>query len=161
MLYDVDKQIQEAIDRGDFKDLPGKGKRQELEENAYIPRKTWIVNQMLTDNGFTPRWIEVDKEIRAEREQSGNLLRNIKLRRRHLKASIHAHPHTSDRVRRVFELERSRALAAYVSQLKRLNQKILRYNLTAPRMRSTEINGQPQRHGSSISRGVPEPLGEE
>ncbi len=132
MLYDVDKQIQEAIDRGDFEDLPGMGKRQELEDNAYVPRKTRIVNQMLKDNGFAPRWIEVDKEIRAEREQSGKLLRNIKRRRRHLEVAIHAHPLKSDRVRRVFELERARALAAYVSQLKGLNQKILRCNLTAP-----------------------------
>ncbi|MDE0298249.1 MAG: DUF1992 domain-containing protein [Candidatus Poribacteria bacterium] len=102
MLYDVDKQIQEAIDRGDFKDLRGKGKRQELEENAYVPRETRIVNQMLKENGFAPRWIEVDKEIRAEREQSGKLLRNIKRRRRHLEAAIHAQPLDIDRVRRVF-----------------------------------------------------------
>lgn len=96
MLYDVDKQIQEAIDRGDFEDLPGMGKRQELEDNAYVPRKTRIVNQMLKDNGFAPRWIEVDKEIRVEREQSGKLLRNIKRWRRHLEVAIHAHPLKSD-----------------------------------------------------------------
>ena len=132
MLYDVGKQIQEAIDRGDFEDLPGKGKRQELEENAYVPRETRIVNQMLKDNGFAPRWIEVDKEIRAEREQSKKLLRNIKRRRRYLEAAIHANPLKSDRVRRVFELERARVLAAYIIQLKGINQKILRYNLTAP-----------------------------
>ena len=132
MLYDVDKQIQEAIDRGDFEDLPGKGKRQELEENAYVPRETRIVNQMLKDNGFAPRWIEVDKDIRAEREQSKKLLRNIKRRRRYLEAAIHANPLKSDRVRRVFELERARVLAAYITQLKGINQKILRYNLTAP-----------------------------
>ena len=132
MLYDVDKQIQEAVDRGDFEDLPGKGKRQELEENAYVPRETRIVNQMLKDNGFAPRWIEVDKDIRAEREQSQKLLRNIKRRRRYLEAAIHANPLKSDRVRRVFELERARVLAAYITQLKGINQKILRYNLTAP-----------------------------
>lgn len=108
MLYDVDKQIQEAVDRGDFEDLPGKGKRQELEENAYVPRETRIVNQMLKDNGFAPLWIEVDKDIRAEREQSKKLLRNIKRRRRYLEAAIHANPLKSDRVRRVFELERAR-----------------------------------------------------
>ena len=132
MLYDVDKQIQEAIDRGDFKDLPGKGKQQQLEENAFVPRETRIVNQMLKDNGFAPRWIEIDKDIRAEREQSGKMLRNIKRRRRQLEATIRAQPLNSDRVRRVFELERKQALTAYVSQLKGLNQKILRYNLTAP-----------------------------
>ena len=118
MIYDVHKQIQEAIDRGDFEDLPGKGKRQELEDSAYVPRKTRIVNQMLKDNGIAPRWIEVDKEIRAERELSRKLLRNIKRRRRHLETAIHVQPLKSDRVRRVFELERARALAAYVSQLK-------------------------------------------
>jgi DnaJ family protein C protein 28 len=132
MLYDVDKQIQEAIDRGDLEDLPGKGKRQELEENAYVPRETRIVNQMLKENGFAPRWIEVDKEIRAEREQSKKLLGNIKRRRRYLEAAIHANSLKSDRVRRVFELERARVLAAYITQLKGINQKILRYNLTAP-----------------------------
>lgn len=123
MIYDVHKQIQEAIDRGDFEDLPGKGKRQELEDSAYVPRKTRIVNQMLKDNGIAPRWIEVDKEIRAERELSRKLLRNIKRRRLHLETAIHVQPLKSDRVRRVFELERARALAAYVSQLKGLNKK--------------------------------------
>ncbi len=132
MLYDVDKQTQEAMDRGDFENLPGKGKRQELEKNAFVPRETRIVNQMLKDNGFAPRWIEVDKEIRAERERSRKMLGNIKRRRRQLEATIRAQPLKSDRVRRVFELERKRALAAYISQLKELNQKILRYNLTAP-----------------------------
>jgi len=132
MLYDVDKQIQGAIDRGDFEDLLGKGQRQELEQNAFVSPETRIVNQMLKDNGFAPRWIVVDKEIRAEREQSGKLLLNIKRRRRHLETAIHAHPLKSDRVRRVFELERARALAAYVSQLKGLNKKIFRYNLAVP-----------------------------
>ena len=87
---------------------------------------------MLKDNGLAPRWIEVDNEIRSEREQSGKMLGNIKRRRRQLEAAIRALPLKSDRVSRVFELERKRALEAYISQLKALNQKILRYNLTAP-----------------------------
>jgi hypothetical protein len=36
-----------------------------------------MVNQMLKDNGFAPRWIEVDKEIRAESEQAENLIANM------------------------------------------------------------------------------------
>lgn len=132
MLRDVDKQIQEAIDRGDFKNLPGSGSRQKLEESPFVPREVRIVNQMLKDNGFSPRWIEVDKEIRAEREQSRKMLGNIKRRRRQLEATIRAQPFTRDRVRQVFELERKRALATYTSQLKELNRKIFRYNLTAP-----------------------------
>ena len=132
MPNNVEEQIQEAMERGDFEDLPGKGKRQELEENAFVSPETRIVNQMLKDNGFSPFWIEVDKEIRAEREQSRKMLGNIKRRRRQLEATIRAQPFNRDRVRRVFELERKRALVAYTSQLKGLNQKILRYNLTTP-----------------------------
>ena len=132
MPYDVEKQIQEAMERGDFKKLPGKGKRQELEVNPFVSSGTRIVNQMLKDNGFAPNWIEVDKEIRAECEQSRKMLGNIKRRRRQLEAAIRVQPLKSDRVRWVFELERKRALEAYISQLKGLNQMILRYNLTAP-----------------------------
>ena len=132
MRYDVNKLIQEAMDRGDFENLPGKGKRQELEVNPFVSSETRIVNQMLKDNGLAPNWIEVDKEIRAECEQSRKMLGNIKRRRRQLEAAIRALPLKSDRVSRVFELERKRALEAYISQLKALNQKILRYNLTAP-----------------------------
>ena len=132
MPYNVEKQIQVAMERGDFKKLPGKGKRQQLEVNPFVSSETRLVNQTLKDNGFVPRWIEVDKEIRAEREQSRKVLENIKRRRRQLGAAIRAQPLKSDRVRRVFELERKRALEAYISQLKGLNQKILRYNLTAP-----------------------------
>lgn len=132
MPYDVEKQIQEAMERGDFKKLPGMRRRQKLEENPFVSSEARIVNQMLKDNGFAPNWIEVDKEIRAECEQSRKMLGNIKRRRRQLEAAIRAQPLKSDRVRRVFELERKRVLEAYISQLKGLNQKILRYNLTAP-----------------------------
>ena len=35
MPYYVEKQIQVAMERGDFNKLPGKGKRQELEVNPH------------------------------------------------------------------------------------------------------------------------------
>ena len=77
MPYNVNKQIQEAMEQGDFDNLPGRGKRQQLEDNPFIPREVRMVNQMLKDNGFAPRWIEVDKEIRAESEQAENLIANM------------------------------------------------------------------------------------
>jgi len=132
MPTNINKQIQEAMERGDFDDLPGKGKRQRLEDNPFIPREARMVNQMLKDNGFAPRWIEVDKEIRAESEQAEKLLENIKGQRGRLKANIRAQPLKHDAIRRAFELERTRALETYTNQLKALNKKILRFNLTAP-----------------------------
>ena len=132
MPYNVEKQIQVAMERGDFKKLPGKGKRQELEVNPFVSSKTRIVNQMLEDNGFAPNWIEVDREIRSERAQSRSVLENLKRRRQQLQAAIRIQPFSHDKAHRVFELERDRALQTYTSQLKGLNQKIFRYNLTVP-----------------------------
>ena len=66
MPINVDKQIQEAMARGDFENLPGKGKPQQVVRNPFIPHEVRLTNQMLKDNGVSPRWIEVDKEIRIE-----------------------------------------------------------------------------------------------
>ena len=132
MPYNVTKQIQEAMERGDFKDLPGKGKPQQRDDNPYIPSAVRTVNQMLKDNGFAPRWIEVDKEIRAETENAEKVIKNLKGRRSRLEAQLRAQPLKRDTIRSVFELERSRALEAYTVQLQQLNRKIQQWNLMMP-----------------------------
>ena len=97
MPYNVTKQIQEAMERGDFKDLPGKGKPQQRDDNPYIPPAVRTVNQMLKDKGFAPRWIEVDKEIRAETDQAQRLIENLKGRRKRLESAA---PGTTAKMRR-------------------------------------------------------------
>ncbi|RKU32464.1 hypothetical protein C6496_23990 [Candidatus Poribacteria bacterium] len=132
MPYNVSKQIQEAMERGDFKDLPGKGKPQQFDDNPYISPEVRMVNQMLKDKGFAPRWIEVDKEIRAETEQAEKLIENLKGRRSRLEAQLQVQPLKRDAIRSVFELERSRGLEAYTVQLQQLNRKIQQWNLMMP-----------------------------
>ena len=132
MPYNVTKQIQEAMERGDFKDLPGKGKPQQRDDNPYIPPAVRMVNQMLKDNGFAPRWIEIDKEIRAETEKTEKLIANIKGQRARLKAKPRAQPLKRDAIRSAFDLERTQALKTYTLQLQQLNQKIQQWNLMMP-----------------------------
>ena len=132
MPYNVSKQIQEAMERGDFKDLPGKGKPQQRDDNPYIPPAVRMVNQMLKDNGFAPRWIGIDKEIRAETEQAEKLIENLKGRQKRLEARLRAQPLKRDAIRSAFDLERTRALEAYTIQLEQLNQKIQQWNLMIP-----------------------------
>ncbi len=132
MPYNVNKQIQEAMERGDFKDLPGKGKPQQRDDNPYIPPAVRMVNQMLKDNGFAPRWIELDKEIRAENEKAEKLIANIKGRRARLEAKLRAQPLKRDAIRSAFELERTRALETYTARLEQLNKKIQQGNLMMP-----------------------------
>ena len=132
MAININHLIKEAMARGDFNDLPGKGKPLELVDNPFIPREVRMMNQMLKDNGCAPRWIELDKEIRAEDEQVDKLLANIKGRRERLTALIRRRPLKHDTIRGSFELERTRALETHTSQLKTLNIRIQRFNLIVP-----------------------------
>ncbi|XP_076755908.1 dnaJ homolog subfamily C member 28 [Xylocopa sonorina] len=65
----VEDLIQEAMNKGEFKDLPGMGKP--LKENTntrnpYVDFITYKLNEVLIENGFTPEWIQLSKEIREE-----------------------------------------------------------------------------------------------
>ena len=132
MPIDISKQLQEAMERGDFDNLPGKGKPLKLETNPFIPSETRMVNQLLKDNGFAPRWIELDKEIRRENEQAEKLLANLKGRRERLAHLIRLHPLERQAIQKTFERERTRALEAYRAQLMKLNEKIQQFNLIVP-----------------------------
>jgi len=55
----VERIIQEAIDNGEFDNLPGKGKPLNLNENAFLePGLEWAYG-LLKRNGFAPDWIEL------------------------------------------------------------------------------------------------------
>ena len=60
------------------------------------------------------------------------MLSNIKERRKRLANLIRVNTSKLEAIQGAFELERTRALQAYTTQLKGLNQKIQRFNLTTP-----------------------------
>ncbi len=62
----VAKQIRQAIERGEFNNLPGAGKPLDLGDDANIPSDWRLAFKMLKDANVSPQWIEQDKEIRAE-----------------------------------------------------------------------------------------------
>ncbi len=53
----VEEQIQEAIERGDFENLPGKGKPLDIEDNPFA-RDMQMAYKLLKDNNFTLPWID-------------------------------------------------------------------------------------------------------
>ncbi|XP_076330158.1 dnaJ homolog subfamily C member 28 isoform X1 [Tachypleus tridentatus] len=66
----VEDLIQEAMSKGQFKNLPGSGKPLKyVPENPYVDRMTHKLNQILINNGFTPEWIILEKEIREDKEK--------------------------------------------------------------------------------------------
>lgn len=61
----VEEQIEEAMARGDFDRLPGKGKPLDLSGDPWS-EKDWLVNHILANAHVLPEWVELGKEIRAE-----------------------------------------------------------------------------------------------
>lgn len=95
--------IEAAIRRGEFDDLPGKGKPLDLDQDEpdpYAKDGSWIVNRVLRQNKVAPLWIELEKSIREDREW--------------LATHSKEHPERQSRV-------------------EELNEKIILYNLNKPR----------------------------
>lgn len=64
----VEDLIQEAISKGQFDNLSGKGKPLShlQSQNPYVDFTQHKINKILLDNGFTPEWITLQKEIRTD-----------------------------------------------------------------------------------------------
>ncbi|MDH7488413.1 MAG: DUF1992 domain-containing protein [Anaerolineae bacterium] len=61
----VEEQIQEAMRKGVFDNLPGAGKPVHLPRNPYLSPDMEVAFKLLQDHGFAPEWIEADKDVRA------------------------------------------------------------------------------------------------
>ncbi|MCY4568644.1 MAG: DUF1992 domain-containing protein [Candidatus Poribacteria bacterium] len=132
MPINVNKQIEEAMERGEFANLPGEGKPLKLDTNPFLTPQARMANRLLKGNGFTPRWVELEKEINQAKAQLEKVLINLKSRRERLAAAVQQNPHRRKVISRSFEQERARSLAQYSEKLENLNQKIQRVNLLMP-----------------------------
>ena len=132
MPINVNKQIEEAMERGEFKNLPGEGKPLKLDTSPYLTPQARMTNRLLKENGFAPRWIELEKEIKKEKAQLERLLKNLKGRRKRLEAIAQQYPHRREAISRSFEHERARGIEQYTEKLENLNRKIRRVNLLMP-----------------------------
>ena len=132
MPINVSEQIEEAMERGEFRNLPGKGKPLKLDTNPFLTPQARMANRLLKENGFAPRWIELEKEIKQEKAQLERLLINLKARRKRLATLIQQHPHRHEAVSRSFKYELARGIARYSEKLENLNRKIQRVNVLMP-----------------------------
>ena len=113
----VEQLIQEAMERGEFDNLPGKGKPLPLDDNPYLEPGQALGFGLLKKNGFAPEWIERDKEIRRELE------------------AARAKLHLAWQQRQVHPVGKARwqtAVADFEERLSKLNRKIDDFNLIVP-----------------------------
>ncbi|HEX5809977.1 MAG TPA: DUF1992 domain-containing protein [Anaerolineales bacterium] len=64
----VEEMIKKAMERGEFDNLPGKGKPVDLTEYFETPEEVRLANSVLKNAGMKPREVELLKEI-AELKQ--------------------------------------------------------------------------------------------
>lgn len=64
----AEKMLREAIEAGEFDNLPGKGKPIDLNENPFEDPDLRVVHKLLRNAGFAPAWIEERKDIDAQFE---------------------------------------------------------------------------------------------
>jgi hypothetical protein len=59
----AEKKIAEAIERGEFKDLPGEGKPLELDDDAHVPEDLRVAYRILKNAGYVPPEAENLREV--------------------------------------------------------------------------------------------------
>jgi hypothetical protein len=64
----AEERIREAMERGEFDDLPLAGKPLPLESNDFVPEDLRLAYKILKDGGFLPPEMQLRKEIVSLRE---------------------------------------------------------------------------------------------
>ena len=86
----VERQIRQAIERGEFRGQAGKGKRLDLEGNPFTPADWRLAYKLLQDAGIAPEWIEQDKAIRREIDALARMLEQNAKRERERRSRLGA-----------------------------------------------------------------------
>ena len=61
----AEERIQEAMERGEFDDLPGSGKPLVLNDNPFVPLELRMAYKVLKNAGVVPQELETHNEIRS------------------------------------------------------------------------------------------------
>lgn len=85
----VERRIEEARDKGKFKNLKGEGAPQQIEENPYEDPETRVAYKILSNAGFCPPWIELTKQIDADEARAVRIWDEYRAHRRRQMDAIH------------------------------------------------------------------------
>lgn len=115
----TERKLREAIENGEFDNLPGKGEPIDLQENPFEDPDLRVVHRLLRNAGFAPAWIEERKDIDGELAAAQRTLsRSWDLFGECAKA--------------LSETEWQRSIKEFREKAAELNQRVRIYNLKAP-----------------------------
>lgn len=120
----IEEIIQQAMRRGDFDNLPGKGKPLELDADEFTGDDWELAHHLLKENGFAPEFIEIRQAIEKDLEAARADLRRACDWRKG--AQDKGEPES------YIQPEFERAQARYREAVADLNKRIRDYNLIIP-----------------------------
>ena len=127
----AERKIQEAIEEGQFDNLPGKGKPIVFEDDPATPVHLRLANKILKNADVLPEWIQVQKDIQTERQEiaalRARLLRDNQKWRDKLATLPEGHP-----TAQIYAEWNAKSRASYLRHLKSVNTSILKFSLLAP-----------------------------
>jgi len=129
----VSQRIEDAMRRGAFDNLAGKGKPQNLENNPFVPADQQTAINLLKKNDLVPEWIAARREVLSARDRLRDELKQAvsTIRRQMEEASdVEERAHLSQAWKRW--------LNAWHSRMEDLNYRIMIQNLKQP-VRHLEI----------------------
>jgi hypothetical protein len=59
----AEERIREAVERGDLDNLPGRGRRLEMEDDSHLPAELRMAYKVLKNAGYTPPELNLRNEI--------------------------------------------------------------------------------------------------
>jgi DnaJ homolog subfamily C member 28 len=121
----VEEILNEARARGDFDNLPGKGKPLRLDDDSAAGDKA-LAYRLLKNNNAVPPEIERGREIDAELARAEDLLATLRRRREGLLARAGAAE------RRLYNQLCDKTEAQYRDALRAANSRVLSLNIVAP-----------------------------
>jgi DnaJ homolog subfamily C member 28 len=139
-MPNTDEQIRRAMQEGQFKDLPGRGRPLQLDEDPFEDPDWRLAHHVLRSAGYSLPWIETRREIEAD----------LAAARLDLKKAWERHQAAAkdlDLTRRRWD----QAQASFREAIAELNKRILSYNLEAPSM---QLQLQPIKPVREIERAI-------
>ena len=116
----AERQIVEAMEAGEFDNLPGMGQPLDLDDDPFTPLSVRLLNKILKNSGAVPEWIQTEKDI-------ANEIRELPIaRERGLRALRHARNAASR------ERAAERLRTDYRDRLQLINDLIFKYNYITP-----------------------------
>lgn len=137
----VEDLIQESMSKGEFNNLSGCGKPLNKHQNVnpYVDFVTHKLNQVLIDNGFTPEWITLQKEIREE-------IQDLKESLAEERSKFGAYPFDEE-----INGDWDEVVSKYEQTAKNINKKINHYNLVVPVLNKQMVLVDLNREGKQVA----------